>query len=336
MSKILTVSIASYNAECYLEKCLDSFTRTEVLDDLEIFVVNDGSEDNTGAIGKKYERLYPYSVKIINKENGGHGSTINESIKNATAKYFKIVDADDWVEKEGIEKLVRFLKLNTVDLILNPYLEINASDENETQIVFPGTNSVEMGMQFELEKIDDLMLYMHSITYRTELLKMMGPIIDEHCFYVDMEYSLFPLQYVKTGICLEFPVYNYLLGTATQSMNMNNLIKRRDQHLKITKRLIIYYEDNKNVLEGFKKRLFCERLKYAALNQYKIYFYMNSNEGREELRQFDKWLKKCSKDVYRGPEGRFMKIIKFNRFLNFFLYGLSTSIFKKLKILPYA
>lgn len=101
--KILTVSIAAYNADWCLKKCLDSFIASKYLDLLDIIVVNDGSKDNTAAIASEYVKKFSASIRLINKENGGHGSTINTSIDNAMGKYFKIVDSDDWVDTEALD-----------------------------------------------------------------------------------------------------------------------------------------------------------------------------------------------------------------------------------------
>ena len=124
MEKILTISIAAYNAEKYISKCLDSLLNTRVRDQLEIIIVNDGSTDDTLIIAQRYYVNYPNIIKIIDKENGGHGSTINASIKEATGKYYKIIDSDDWVDENGLEKLVDYLSYHNVDMVLNPFNEV--------------------------------------------------------------------------------------------------------------------------------------------------------------------------------------------------------------------
>ena len=75
---------------------------------LDIIVVNDGSTDQTVEITNKYVEKYKQSIRLINKENGGHGSTINTSIKHAKGKYYKILDSDDWVNSENLNRLVAF------------------------------------------------------------------------------------------------------------------------------------------------------------------------------------------------------------------------------------
>ena len=110
MEKILSLSIAAYNAEKDIVNCLDSLIRSNVLEKLDIIVVNDGSKDHTAEVVQKYVERYRDSIRLVNKKNGGHGSTINTSIKYACGKYYKILDADDWVNSENLNRLVAFLE----------------------------------------------------------------------------------------------------------------------------------------------------------------------------------------------------------------------------------
>ena len=102
MKKVLTIVVPAYNVEKYLKNCLDSFVDVNILNSIEILVVDDGSTDKTADIAKNYEKKYPNSFRLLSKENGGHGSTINYAIPRASGKYFKVVDGDDWVDKKHL------------------------------------------------------------------------------------------------------------------------------------------------------------------------------------------------------------------------------------------
>ena len=110
MEKVLTITIPSYNVEKYLNQTLDSFIQEEILADIEVLIVDDGSKDRTPLIGKEYEEKYPGTFRVISKENGGHGSTINRGILEARGRYFKVVDGDDWVNTGDFVKLVKPLR----------------------------------------------------------------------------------------------------------------------------------------------------------------------------------------------------------------------------------
>ena len=141
MSKILSVTIPTYNVEKYLKQCLDSFIIPEIIDDMEILIVNDGSTDSSPIIAKEYTEKYPDTFKLINKENGGHGSTINTGIANATGKYFKVVDSDDWVDTKSMINLMATLKKDDCDLVYSNYYWV----DNDT-----GKKTVEFQKPFDI------------------------------------------------------------------------------------------------------------------------------------------------------------------------------------------
>lgn len=333
MEKILTISIAAYNAELDIKRCLDSFISTNVLEELELIVVNDGSKDNTLNVAKQYEKKYPGIIKVIDKKNGEHGSTINASIKEATGKYYKIVDSDDWIDPEELEKLVFWLRNNDADLVLTPYKCVNADKIEDFELIYPYDAMMEIKKITNIEKKSNIIVYMHSTTFKKEVIKRMGPIIDENCFYVDLEYTIFPLYYIKNFVCLDYIVYQYLLGTDEQSMNIKNMIKRRNQHLKVVTRIINYYSDKKRTLKEPVQEIILNRIHSAILSQYKIYANMEPKESIAEVKKFDMWLKQFP-ELYTGAQGRFMKIIYLNRATRFMFYAPIIRILKIMHLEP--
>lgn len=334
MEKILSISIAAYNAENDIKRCLNSLIQSRFIDLLDIIVVNDGSKDSTKKIAEEYALQYPKSIRVINKKNGGHGSTINTSVKYAIGKYYKILDSDDWIDISGFDKLISFLQQNNVDMVLNQYEEVSYNDHSKKKLKNPVSDEIPQSVILPVKKLtSETVLYMHSLTFSTEVIKKMGSIIDENCFYVDMEYCIFPTIYVKTFVYLAFPVYEYLLGSATQSMNMQNLIKRRDQHLKVTKRIVSFYNKLPENLDKSLKNIISLRIKYAVYEQYVIYLHMRPKEAKPEIISFDKWLSNNPNEIYAGPSGRIMEYIKLNRNTHFCFYTFLTTFAQKVKIL---
>lgn len=328
MEKVLTVSVAAYNAAGDLPRCLESMLQTEVAQKLEIIVVNDGSKDDTADVARKYVNQYPDIVKLVDKENGGHGSTINTSIPLATGRYYKIVDSDDWVEKEGFERLVETLEKAEADLVLNPYLIMKPGHFDAPILATPFRKPPQYGKQYRAEDISDIVIAMHAFTFKTDIVRKMGPVISEHCFYVDVEYTLFPFAYVKSYLCLEHPVYCYLLGTATQSMNMNNMIRRRDQHLHVVQRLILHHQEHGEKLSPAVRKLVEKRIRLAIVDQFRIFFCMDPRESLPEAKAFDQWLKETSPDMYHKTEGVLGKQIRLIRSLDFRGYGLIVRVWQ--------
>ena len=133
MNKTITVSIAAYNVEKFMDEALSSLTCPEILDDIEIIIVNDGSKDSTADIAKRYVEKYPDSFFLIDKNNGGYGSTINASIAEASGKYFRLLDGDDWLDKEEFTKYVKALKEVDTDLVITDFVKrIQTNKEEKT------------------------------------------------------------------------------------------------------------------------------------------------------------------------------------------------------------
>jgi glycosyltransferase involved in cell wall biosynthesis len=131
MEKIMSVSIASYNVEKFIRKALDSCCVPEIMDRLEVLIVNDGSTDGTLEIAREYESRYPDTFRVIDKENGGYGSTVNASIRAAAGKYFRLLDGDDWFDAEGLQKLIEELEEAEEDMIIAQFKRVFEEDGHE-------------------------------------------------------------------------------------------------------------------------------------------------------------------------------------------------------------
>ncbi|MGN1407832.1 glycosyltransferase family 2 protein [Lactobacillus sp.] len=330
MSKVLSISVAAYNAADCLDKCIASLTNNAVLDKLEIIIVNDGSKDNTAELGRKYQAQFPDSVVFIDKENGGHGSTINASLKVATGKYYKIVDSDDWVEKAGIEQLVQALEKSDADLVLNSFYTVDEqSGEKTFKSVFDGAAPKNAKTLADIK--DSYNPVMHGSTFKTELLRKCHLKIDEHCFYVDNEMMLYPLPYIETVEVLDFPVYDYLLGSVNQSVNMKNMIKNRAQHVQVIEKVSKYYTDQ--VTDPAVREIYLRLLQKIVNKQYQIFFIMDAQKAKPELLAFENYLEKEAPEIYRqvpAMTGRKGQVISFNRKTGYKLYGLTLALLKPL------
>ena len=235
--KILTITIPSYNVEAYLEECLESFVNSEVMDDIEVLIVNDGSSDNTTKIAQRYVDKYENTFRLINKENGGHGSTINTGIREAKGKYFKVVDGDDWVDTRSFIRLVKVLKESDADIVASNYTWINHTTRlPEKRQEYP-FEKIEYNKLYKFEEIvGKTIIDMHATTVKTELFRMADEQIDEHTFYVDVEFIAFPIPYVRTVYFIEEPVYQYRLGLPGQSMSIQKMQKNLKNHLRVLMR----------------------------------------------------------------------------------------------------
>lgn len=300
MTKILTISVAAYNAEKWLAKCLDSICIPEIMEDIEVFIVNDGSTDRTGDIGKAYQSRYPDTIRLIEKENSGHGSTINIGIQKASGRYFKLVDADDWVERNGIIDLVKKLTVLDVDVVISPFFYVNEESVSKTLETALVKKSL-MNHVTNVESIDSTFydcLHMHALTFKTELLQENFIPIDEKCFFVDLEYVVFYFSRVKSVYFSEVPVYDYLVGTSYQSVDVTNKVRRRKQHLRMVRRLMDFYD-----AEGQSALLplaAVNTVKGAIISEYGVLFHIPDREqSLREVRDWEAELKSRFPKLYR-------------------------------------
>ena len=94
----ISVIIPAYNAELYLERCLNSLVNQTINVPYEIIVINDGSKDNTEGIIQAYLGKYPQRMRYYSKTNGGQSSARNMGLDKAAGRYIAFVDSDDYVE----------------------------------------------------------------------------------------------------------------------------------------------------------------------------------------------------------------------------------------------
>ena len=296
--KVLTVSVAAYNCAEYIDKCVDSMLIDSVKDEIEIIIVNDGSKDDTLKIAKKYQDQFPEIIKVVDKENGGHGSTINSSLKAATGKYFKVVDSDDWVEAEGFERLVIGLRDLDADLVISPFFIVdNASNVKTIQGVITNNKDIEPYKVYSVEKLPSWYdVVMHAVTYRTEILNRCGRKIDEHCFYVDKEYVLYPISLVNSIAYFDSPVYNYLFGTAEQSCNRENMIRRNGEHLQVCNSMLTCFGESKYTpsQEIIAKSI----ISGVCRTQLFLYLSIGDVDSKNKLKKFDSGIKSNTPLIY--------------------------------------
>ncbi len=238
MEKILSVSVAAYNVESFIEQCLDSFIDEEILDKIEVLVTDDGSTDRTREIVERYQERYPQTFRLIRQENAGPGSTVNSGMRHAKGKYFRMVDGDDWVLTENMAEYVRFLEDHDVDMVCTNYccVDHGSGQKEEHRMEAPRWGEV---LPFE-QVCGGLHLDMHNVTYRGEMLRQRRIRLDNG-FYTDLEYLLLPVPYVETVAFLDLMVYMYRVSLSTQSMNIKSLQRNVAMHEKVLNRLLSEY-----------------------------------------------------------------------------------------------
>ena len=326
MGKILTISIAAYNVEQYIEQALDSLIDERIIDDLEIFVVDDGGKDKTLEIAKRYAEKYPNSIFPIHKENGGYGSTINTSIKLATGKYFKQLDGDDWFDKDGLYELVEFLKNADTDVVCTTkYVWTSARDFKITDPL-----NIEKNKEFNITEIVnyDFAIGMWELTYKTNILLLSELKLPEKLLYTDQYYSTIPFAKAKTIIFLDKCVYCYRLGRDGQSISVESRIKHINDCLIVCKGLCKFCESQK-LLKNENYVYILNRIKRYNIWTLRNIFLCGINENiKKILIQYEKDIKNLSSDVFeldlscKARQPKFVTMMKILRASKYKLFVL--------------
>lgn len=286
-----------------MRKCIDSILIGG--DDVEIIIVDDGStKDDTAAIADEYEKNYPGICRAIHQPNGGHGEAVNTGIKNATGLFFKVVDSDDWVDKDAYMKILETLRMfagsdTNLDMLLSNYVYEKEGAKHKKvmrQTGFPvnrvfGWNDIRRFHKGHY-------ILMHSVIYRTKLLRECGLELPKHTFYVDNIYVYKPLPNVKTMYYLDVDFYRYFIGREDQSVNEKVMISRIDQQIRVNK--IMFGDVNLWKVPNVKCRKYMfNYLEIITVVSTIMLIRSGTEENLEKKRELWRWMKEKDILVYK-------------------------------------
>lgn len=238
MSPVLSVVVPAYNAEAYLSRALDSLVGFGP--DVEVLVVDDGSTDGTATLARTYVDRFPGQVRLLSKPNGGHGSAINTGLEHARGTYLKVVDADDWLDRDALAEVLVTLtgfaaRGTAVDLLVTNFVYEKQGKKTKTAVRYFGAlpRRKVIGWSATRRFAKRQYLMMHALTYRTAVLREAGLRLPEHTFYVDNLYAFVPLSHVRSLYYLDVDLYRYFIGRADQSVQESVMLRRLDQQLRV-------------------------------------------------------------------------------------------------------
>ena len=226
-----------------MEHCIESLLPGG--EDVEIIIVDDGSTDRTAEIADTYAKKFPTIVKAVHQENGGHGEAVNAGIRNATGLYFKVVDSDDWVDGESYQRVLDTLRAlsggsTVLDMLISNFVYEKEGAKRKKVMKYTGT--LPEGRIFGWNEAKHFRkgqyILMHSVIYRTQLLRECGLELPKHTFYVDNLFVYVPLAHVKNMYYLNVDFYRYFIGREDQSVNEKVMISRIDQQIKVNKMMV--------------------------------------------------------------------------------------------------
>ena len=243
-----------------MKKCIESLLPGG--EDVEILIVDDGSTDGTGEIADAYGRLYPSIVKVIHKKNGGHGSAVNAGLACASGLFYKVVDSDDWVKESAYLKILEVLRDivagdTTLDMLISNFVYEKEGEKKHKVMKY--RHALPQDRIFSWNEVKHFhkgqYILMHSVIFRTKLLRECGLELPENTFYVDNIFVFEPLPFVKNMYYLDVNFYRYYIGREGQSVNEEVMIGRIDQQIKVNKMLVDYYiAEKQHILTNGKVR----------------------------------------------------------------------------------
>lgn len=242
--KLISFAIPCYNSAAYMRHCIDSILSGG--DEVEIIIVDDGStKDDTLAIAKEYEARYPNICKAVHQENGGHGEAVNTGLKNASGLFFKVVDSDDWVDEEALSRVLDRLREQVmagtpVDMFVCNFVYDKVGQTHKKVMRYRSAFPQERIFGWKDVKFFMVGQYilMHSVIYRTQMLRDCGLELPKHTFYVDNIFVYQPLPYVKNIYYMDVNLYHYFIGREDQSVNEQVMIGRIDQQYRVNKLML--------------------------------------------------------------------------------------------------
>ncbi len=330
MQKLLTISIAAYNIEKYIKRTLEScIVPDEYFKYLEVILINDGSSDRTGIIGKEYEKKYPQLIKCIDKENGGYGSTINKAIKLSRGKYFRLLDGDDYFNTDELVSFIDKIKDIDVDLVLNDYMIINQE-----------RNKIEKITVFESKEVGERNIYdlasgknyaMYSFCFKSEILQNNNIEITEKCFYTDLEFILLPLKYCKNFIYFRNYLYSYRIGISEQSVSVVGMKKHYNDAILVTKKLLCYLDELKLYRNLYEIGLDITTM--MAKRMYRCVMCRGySSEVRKLLVELDKYIFCNNIEIYnRVGSSLFIKLMRKIKFHFYYIWVMRILFLKRIR-----
>ena len=313
---LLTFAVPCFNSASYMRKCIDSLVGKK---DVEIIIIDDGSSDETLRIGQAYQDEYPENIRVITQPNGGHGGAVNTGLANARGEYFKVIDSDDWIDADSFNKVLETLRSSQnnslsedkIDLFICNYVYERIADNSRKVMdyhkIFPENRIFtwnEMG-KWPISRY----LLMHSVIYRTELLRECGIKLPCHTFYVDNIFVYQPLPYVKNLYYINTDFYRYFIGRSGQSVEKNIMIKNVDHQIRVTKAMAslhdIYEKDISEKLVQYMTNYF-----YIITTISCIFLILDgSREASRKKREMWKYIKKENDRLYKKVRYRFTNFV---------------------------
>lgn len=317
---ILSVIVPVYNTERYVEKCLESIAK-QTMKDLEIIIVNDGSEDNSETVIKQWieKNNRTISIKYIKKKNGGLSDARNYGVREAEGKYISFVDSDDYIDKDLYENLKQYMEEN-IDLIKFKMKTVNEQGEIIEKLDGPifeectGEEAFEELCSFE-KYIDPACIYL----YKREFFIKNKFQYELGTYHED--FGLTPLIMInaKSFISVKEYGYNYLQSNNSITRNENNV-----KNVKKANDILKHYDNMINKIEKYK---ITKNTKDLVKRYYTNTVILKAKELQKQEKEFKNYIKEIKqRKLYKN-----IKPYNIKQLIKRILLSISVNLYIKMR-----
>ena len=260
---VVSIIVPVYNASKTLRRCVDSVLKQE-FPDFELLLVDDGSQDGSGAICDEYAAL-DHRVRVVHKENAGVSAARNDALDRAQGVFLQFLDSDDWITPDATKLLVRSAREHSCDMVVSDFYRVSGDRVSRRGEI--DEEAVMSREDFASHMMENPADYYYGVLwnklYRRE-------IVETHRLRMDVnvrwcEDFLFNLEYIlraKTFFALRAPIYYYVKtkgSLVSQSLSIPNIIRMK---LGVFEYYNRFY---KHVLDDRSRKLMERYLEVAAL-----------------------------------------------------------------------
>lgn len=268
MNDLITVFVPIYNGEKYLRETIESIIN-QTHKNLEIFLIDDESTDNSLGIAKYYEKL-DKRIKVFTQKNMGISMNMKKALLISNGEYIARCDQDDINERDRYEKQLKYLKENDFDMVGCYYKSFGN-----------GNNSIKKAVEFSVNRpireysdqykryCDGISIYGGSIFSKVSVLKKFDPF---HKDYVALEDAYIYIILHKNGCkfgMVEEILYNYRVHKKNTSLSEKYRSVSTPQYFDTL--FNIFYRDK---IEKYKNIIIIKRREEEKLikNSFEKYF----------------------------------------------------------------
>jgi len=255
---VVSIIVPIYNAHMTLDRCMGSILR-QSFTDYEVFMVNDGSTDNSLSICRMYEQM-DRRFHMIDKPNSGVSSSRNLALKKASGTYVQFIDSDDWLTEDATETFVRLAKEQDADLVITGFYRVIEAQEYRKSAI--KEEKLLTRNEFAEQMMKSPADFFYGVTwnklYKRALLSNHNLYFAEDISWCeDFLFNLEYLQYANRIMATPKPVYYYLKrkdSLVSTQVSLKSTMQMKKQIFEYYKELYValdLYEENKWQVQRF-------------------------------------------------------------------------------------